>query len=343
MRVLLISPLGFSINPQARYVGIERLVWTFSKELTRQGHQVAVLGPSESEYPDGVTWLSAKKGLSGAAELAAYQLYNHTYWSYDALHDFSHHHFATRGQVKKFPCVSVFWHSPQLARYPKAPYDIIALSKWAVGEFQRVYGQAARYQETIIIDPDIYKPNGGNKRSERWLTIGRMAPEKGNLNAVHLCKKLGLSLDIAGGRGAEKPPSEPPDEYESAILKECDGKQIRFLGEVTEEEKVDLMQTCKGLIYITDHPEVTSHKIQEAMFCAAPVIAPRLGGVPEVVTDKVNGFLCSTPEEYEQAVRNIERLPLVPAYEALVRKYSPEPVIRGYVELYQKVAEGLRW
>jgi glycosyltransferase involved in cell wall biosynthesis len=309
-------------------------VWEYAKELNRVGHEVAVIGHEDSVFPTGVSLLPAPAG----EEIRAFQAWHYRIREFDVIHDFSHFHIASRF-VSNLPSLNIFWHAPALQRYPKAPYNVIALSKWAEREFERCYGYKARYQQSIVVDCDKYKPKG--KRGDRFLTIGRMAPEKGNINAILICRELGLPLDVAGGRGLENTGGLTP--YEIEVRKFCDGEQIRFLGEVDEEEKLRLMRTCKGLIYCTDHPEVTSHKIQEALLCGAPVVAPRLGGIPEIVTHGVDGFLCSNEQEFIDGVRNIDSLEPSTTRKQLVDKYSVRSVVKRYVNLYEKVANGLRW
>jgi glycosyltransferase involved in cell wall biosynthesis len=170
-----------------------------------------------------------------------------------------------------------------------------------------------------------------------------MAPEKGNLVAIELCKNANVPLDIVGGRGFEKTASDPPTEYEKQIQSHCDGEVIRLLGEVTEPQKLELMKTCKALIYATDHPEVTSHKVQEAMFCGAPVIVPNIGAMPEIVTHGVNGYLCSRLDGYLWSMDNVDKLRPGDAYDALLKKYSIQEVVKSYIPLYEEVANGLRW
>ena len=192
-----------------------------------------------------------------------------------------------------------------------------------------------------MIDPEIYHPAG--ERNDRFFTIGRMAPEKGNLRALQLCMKAGVPLDVAGGRGAEKSVTEPLSDYEQACHTLAETPPNQFLGEVTDEVKVNLMQTCKALIYATDHPEVTNHKVQECMFCGAPVIVPAIGAMPEIVTQGVDGFLCRTDEEYLTAIKNIDRLNPTQTHDAVVQKYSIKETVGNYIPLYTQVAGGLRW
>lgn len=341
MRVLLISPLGLAVTSSMRYGGIERLVWEFARELDKQGHDVTVQCVKGSVFPPKVKLLECNGGGIYDQELNAWRIHSNLYRQFDIIHDFSHQHFATRNAPQYLRSVSAFWHSPALAKYIKAPYNIVAPSVWAAKEYKRVYHQEARYQEIIIIDPEKY--HTGGKRGDRFLTIGRMAEEKGNLNAAKICKELGLSLDICGGRGLEKTDQDPLTEYEQAVMNLCDGKQIVFRGEVTDEEKIELMQACRALLYITDHMEPTSHKIQECIACGAPVIAPQLGALSEVVIHNVNGYLCNDWQEYKDAIANLDKLKPTACYDSFLKKYNPTAVTSDYIKLYERVAGGLRW
>ena len=341
MNICLVSPLGFPITPESRYTGIERLVYEYACELVKS-HNVTVMGHAESIFPEGVNHLKTNP-LSDfiLSELLQFQRYQSNFYEFDVIHDFSHQHFASR-TMPNLPSLNIFWHAPALAKYPKAPYNIIALSQWAAREFKRVYQQEARYQQSILIDTERYKPLN-EPRNDRFLTIGRMSPEKGNLNAIMLCNKLGVPLDIVGGRGAERSKHDPLTEYEQAIMDLCDGQRVRFLGEVDDNEKIRLMQTNRALLYCTNHPEVTSHKLQEAMLCGMGVIVPAIGATSEIVTQGVDGFICSQEYEFVEAMRHVDTLRPQETYEALKAKYSRANVCNDYVKLYEEVSKGKRW
>jgi len=343
MKILLVSPLGFAIKPDTKYAGIEKLVWQYAQELSKE-HEVSVLGHSDSVFPQEATNYGTKpftKDVFLLSEIKQYQSYHYMIRQFDVIHDFSHQHFASRYNYK-LPSLNLFWHAPAIAQYPKSPYNIIAPSVWAAREFRRIYKQEARYQQSIVIDPNEYYPKG--ERGDRFLTLGIMTPQKGNLAAVMLCKELGVPLDIAGGRGAERQGDLLTD-YEQAIMRLCDGEQIIFHGEVTDKKKIELMQACKALLYITPdvYTEVTSHKIQEAMFCGAPVVTARAGAMPEIVTDKVDGYLCANEDEYKDAIKNIDKLSPENTHDAVVKKYSLGNVCAEYVKLYTEVKDGLSW
>lgn len=334
MNILLVSPLGFPINKDSRYTGIEALVYNYSVELSKTNN-VTVMGHYQSIFPDGVAHLKTNpEGLEmfAESELKQFQTYQSEFRKFDVIHDFSHQHFASRF-ISNLPSLNIFWHAPNEVQYPKAPYNIIGLSKWACRMFECYYHQKARWQISIALDTHLYSPAG--ERGDRFLTIGRMGPDKGNLEAAQLCKEMNVPLDIAGQAGDKN--------YMDSVLTLCDGDKIKYVGEVTEVEKVALMQKCKGLIYYLRRPEVTSHKIQEAMLCGAPIITSNIGALSEIVTHGVDGFLCNNHNEFRSAIGNVMALTPTKTRAKIAETYSMENVCRAYAPLYSQVANGLRW
>jgi len=301
------------------------------------------MGHAFSEYPEGVIHFKTFPYHGDGYLIDELQLYqDHCIHirEFDIIHDFSHQHLIARYNPN-LPTLNIFWHAPCVAQYRKAPYNIQALSEWAVSEWKRFYDYPALYHQSIIIDTRKYKPSN-EKRSDRFLAIGRFGAEKGHHNAINLCKMANVPLDIIAAIGTEG--DDPQTKaYEQAILKECDGEQIRMLGDVSEVEKIRCMQTCRALIYATNHPEVTSHKIQECMLSGAPVIVPYLGALPEIVTQGVDGFLCRTGEEYLEAIKKVDELHPEISLDALRLKYSVENVMANTIPLYQKIKSGFRW
>lgn len=348
MKILVMSPIELPFTTGARYTGLERLAVQFAEQWDKLGHEVAIIAHKDTSilksvklYPcDGYETIKRPDH----AEIHAYQQYQSILRDYDVIWDISHLHLVAR-MINNIPVCSVFSANPEYEAKvgsKKAPYNLISWSKWGVGQIRKYYHQNSVYQETIMIDPEVYKP-GLKPHTNRFLTLGRMSSDKGNLNAVMLCKKLNLPLDVVGGRGSEHTSTDEVTTYEKTVTDLCDGKQIKFYGEVSEEQKVELLQTGKALIYATDHIEITSHKVQESMFCGAKVIIPNTGGMPEIVTQGVDGYLCNSSDEYVVAINNLDKLDPSKTREQLVHKYSPEIVASNYVKLFEKVIGGERW
>ena len=347
MKILIFSPLELPYTIGARYSGLERLSVQFAYEWSKLEHDVTLMAHKDTNVPPNIKFLPCEGYPNNDhtihAEQRAFMAYQSEFYKFDIIWDMTHLQLPARF-MPFLPTVNIFHANPEYAvksGYTKAPYNLVSWSKWGVREIRKWFKQESRYQETIMVDPEVYKPEG--ERGDRFLTIGRMSPQKGNLNAIMLCRELGLPLDVAGGRGSEAMPTAELRDYEKSILDLCDGKQIKFCGEVSDEEKIKLMQTCKALLYITPHVEITSHKVQEAMLCGAKVLIPNTGGMPEIVTHGVDGFLCLKIEDYKEGIKNLDKLDPSRTREQVAQKYHPENVAKGYIDLMQKVADGERW
>ncbi len=335
MKLLLVSPLAYKASPEIKYGGIERLVYQYSSELVKN-HSVTVIGLEDSIYPEGVKLLPVPFIEPLQNEVKAYQAYSYLFKGFDVIHDFSMLHIV--GRLTKLPALSIFWHAPSLAKYAKANYNIIALSDWAKWEFQRIYRQESIYKQSIVLDLDVYKPK--LHRGDRFLTLGIMNHDKGNLDAIKYCKKFGIKLDVVGGRGS--PTESPLTEYEKQIQSECDGDKIRFLGEVDEEQKIRLLQTAKALLYFPHIPEVTSHKSMEAIACGCPVIAPNVGALPEVIEHGKTGYIFDDVSSILNYINNLSKIDENYCHQS-AQQWSIQKVVSDYTPLYERVLKGEYW
>jgi glycosyltransferase involved in cell wall biosynthesis len=83
----------------------------------------------------------------------------------------------------------------------------------------------------------------------------------------------------------------------------------------------------------------------EAMACGTPVVASRVGGLPEVIEDGRTGFLCDEDDVEAMARRGVELLTdralhgRVAAAAAIVvrEKFCEEKIVPQYLKLYEDV------
>jgi glycosyltransferase involved in cell wall biosynthesis len=79
----------------------------------------------------------------------------------------------------------------------------------------------------------------------------------------------------------------------------------------------------------------------EAMACGTPVIACPLGAVPEVVTDGVTGFLCSTPDEMVDAASAVTELKPEDCRARVEQYFSARAMATGYERVYRAALAGV--
>ncbi len=119
-------------------------------------------------------------------------------------------------------------------------------------------------------------------------------------------------------------------------------RDIYFLG---MREDIPQLLSLMDIFILPSTTEGTPLSIIEAMSMKLPVIASRVGGIPEVVHDEKTGLLVTprNPDEITNAVLNlledskIRREMGVKAREIAKKKFSLEHCVRGHEKLYKKL------
>jgi glycosyltransferase involved in cell wall biosynthesis len=89
------------------------------------------------------------------------------------------------------------------------------------------------------------------------------------------------------------------------IEREQLGDAIEFAGHVSDEKKAGLLRSA-SLLVAPSHSEGQPLVILEALAAGLPVIATRVGGVPEALEDGVEGFLVPVGDTEALAGRIVE-------------------------------------
>jgi glycosyltransferase involved in cell wall biosynthesis len=148
----------------------------------------------------------------------------------------------------------------------------------------------------------------GAKKTFDVLFLGRVQGHKGTDLLVRAFRALAdpsLRLHIAGA---------------GPMLSECrrlaDGdSRIVFHGFVSGETRQALLDSADCLVLPSRWPDNYPISIQEAFQAGPVVIASRIGGIPEMVTDGVNGLLVQPDEEgaIGQAIERLRQSPQLAA------------------------------
>lgn len=340
MKILIASATAFAVTPELGYGGMERLAWEFADELNKQGQDVTLFAADNTVPPDGVRLLpvgfNADPDLNREKE--AYENNSDMFRQFDLIHDLTHQHYIPRFMGLSCPSISVFWHDPYLAKYPQPDHNVIALSEWAAGRFREIYFQDCKVQETILVDPQKYQFLEDQKREDWFVFIGKMSHEKGALDAIRICKELGVGLKIIGGKGL----ASDPDDYQKEVIKRSGGN-IEYLGSVSDAIKIECLQKAKALIYPVNQMEITSHKNMEALMCGCPVVTYNHGAMFHTVEHGVTGFLATDEEEMKGFMNQIDKIRPWACHDVAMRRWAKETVVKNYLSLYEDVVNGLRW
>lgn len=139
----------------------------------------------------------------------------------------------------------------------------------------------------IVVKPNFHEPDPGVRQScdGSVLYIGRLAPEKG------------LRTLLAAWRVLDKPPllrivGDGPlrDELEKTVAESAPGK-IELWGTRPHSEVISYLKKAAALVLPSEWYEAFPHVILEAFACGVPILASRIGTLPDVIEDGVSGVL----------------------------------------------------
>ena len=158
------------------------------------------------------------------------------------------------------------------------------------------------------IDPQLFCPAAPPPGPLRLLTVARMNPVKGLGDLIAACALLrdrGLAFRLSlVGDGAERPELE--EQVRALGLEE----QIALLGALPNEQLPRLYQE-HSLFVLPSHSEGMGVVLMEALASGLPVVASRVGGIPEVVEDGVDGLLVAPrqPQQLAEAILALQDAP----------------------------------
>jgi glycosyltransferase involved in cell wall biosynthesis len=142
------------------------------------------------------------------------------------------------------------------------------------------------------------------EKKKVFLHISRLSKEKrlpDILKAFSMIKNEDFFL-VIGGRGKNNEESSLKKVVEKFGL----GNKVMFLGETQREDVIYYMNASDIFILASDY-EGSPVTIMEALACGTPVIATRVGGIPDMIDDCKIGLL-SGPMDIQELKSNIEKV-----------------------------------
>ncbi len=174
----------------------------------------------------------------------------------------------------------------------------IANSQNTAARIKKFYRREARViypPVDLPVKPGRFKPDAGRY----FLAGGRLARAKRIDLAVKACRELDLPLKVFGRAFAG---------YEKE-LRQMAGPSVQFLGEITEEQKAELLVNCRAYLFPAEEEDFGIAPV-EAMAAGKPVIALRQGGVRETVVENKTGIFFDQPsvDSLKEAIKRFEKI-----------------------------------
>ncbi|MBD2100216.1 glycosyltransferase family 4 protein [Leptolyngbya sp. FACHB-261] len=339
MRIAQIAPLWERVPPPG-YGGVELVVGLLTDELVRRGHEVTLFASGDSATRAQLCSVHPR-ALRLDPEVKEYSVYEMMQLS------------RAYGQASEFDVIHshVGYAAMQLAEFVNTPTvhtlhgvftpDGERLFKQfshqaflTISEAQREPRLGLNYISTVYngIDPDAYPFRAAPQNPPYLAFVGRISPEKGPHLAIQVAREAGLPLLMAG-----KVDAVDRDYYHDVIHPLIDGKQITYLGEVTHQEKAELLGGALATLFTITWREPFGLVMVESMACGTPVLAMRMGSAPEVIAHGKTGFLVNDPQEMVDLIEPTSRLSRSTCREHVLSRFCVRSMVDGYEAAYRQV------
>ncbi len=340
LRIAQVAPIADPVTSGSTG-SIEHLVYLLTEELVRRGHEVTLFATGDSRtsarlhavYPrgyeaDGDLWnweFHETMHVAAAFERAG---------DFDVIHNHVYHRALPFIRLTPTPVVHSYHVLPDpdvvrlYARYPEA--HVIAISDCQGQVFAGVRDRTVVYHG-IDLDSFPFTEARGNY----LLWLGRIIPDKGLVEAIHIAREVDMPLVVVG-------PVDDEAYFASQVAPLLKGPGVEYVGPVKPRERNVYLLGAAALLYPILYPEPFGLVLVEAMACGTPVAAVGLGAVPEVVDEGVTGCLAADAAGLAAVVPKAAALPRARVREQAAARFDYRRMVDDYLAVYQRLAQGRR-
>jgi glycosyltransferase involved in cell wall biosynthesis len=325
--------------PPIGYGGTERIVAELVRELHRRGHEVTTFASGDSQLPGRhvptVPHALRPNGFGGDPEPyfreTAGQVLEHQS-EFDVIHmhvDTVNAEVARRARV----AVAATFHGRldlpwATAALHEAPPGMVAVSRDQARVHPNVDWTVIHHG--ITFEPGPLNPAPGDD----LCFVGRIAPEKGFLDAIEVARLTGRRLRVAvktSTRAIDR-------EYEESVVRPALARaDVTLLGELTQHDRDELVASCHASVVPSAWPEPFGLVVIEALACGTPVLARRAGAIPEILRDGVDGFIGDDARQLAFFDGMLDQLDRAAIRDSARDRFSVTRMVDAYESLYRRL------
>jgi len=295
-----------AILPISQYGGTERIVWWLGKYLAQMGHRVSFLVKAGSICP--------------FAEVIPYD--------------------STKNLDEQIPDYIDVVHLNSLAEPSRKPQVFTAHGNYQVSDKLNINtifvskNHAERHGATAFVhnglDFDEYgKPGLFSPRKHLHFLAKAAWRIKNVKGAIELARKSNNRLEVMGGSRLNIKMGFRFTPYLS----------IRFHGMIGGDEKLNIINQSKALLFPILWHEPFGIAIVESLFMGCAVVGTPYGSLPEIVTKEV-GFLSIYKSELTNKLLNINEINPKVCHQYATDLFSAKDMAKKYLSYYEEVLAG---
>jgi glycosyltransferase involved in cell wall biosynthesis len=164
--------------------------------------------------------------------------------------------------------------------------------------------------------------------------LGRISAEKRPDWAIEIAKKAGVPLKIAA-----KIEGSEGREYFDRFVKPHLGRDIEYVGEISEREKSEFLGNALGLAFPIDWPEPFGLVVIESLVCGTPVLTRPVGSMPEINRDGITGFMHPDLNVLAKQVPHLAKVSRRGCRDWVEKRFSLKRMTEDYINVYRHLTE----
>lgn len=178
------------------------------------------------------------------------------------------------------------------------------------------------------------------RKRDFCLALGRICPEKGYPRALLAASRARTPLLLAG----RVFPHDEHLRYFRDVLAPLFAapSRSRFLGPIGGGRKRRLLAAARCVLIPSRCEETSALVAMEALASGTPVIAFRVGALPDIIDHGRTGFLVDDVEGMAQAIRDVGSLDPWACRRAAEERFSVERTLTGYLDTFDRVIRAVR-
>jgi glycosyltransferase involved in cell wall biosynthesis len=340
LRVAIVAPPFYELPPRG-YGGTELICHLLAEGLAKRGHDVTLIGagrcqtparfvPTFAEpQPEGSTAAPRVELLHAARAAAAIEGLD-----VDVVHD--HTRLGPLTAASRSTPTVVTVHAA-VTGPDSAVIELEAVQRWihpvAISTAQRLSAPQLDWEATVSNGIAVERYAFRRDKEDFVLYLGRISRHKGVHLAIEAARAAGRRLVLAGTWTVPEERS-----YFEERIRPVLGQGVEWVGEVGFERKVDLLGRAACLLFPAQWHEPFGLAVIEAMACGTPVVALRIGALPELIADQDTGVICDAPSDLPSAIDRAVRLDPHGCRAHVIAHFAAARMAAGYEAVYRRLA-----
>lgn len=346
LKIALISPISWRTPPR-NYGPWELVASNIAEGLVKRGFEVTLFATGDSKTSGKLQWVCPRpveEDKSLDSEVYKFLHLAKVFESankFDIIHNQFDYYALPFSSFIKTPIITTIngFHNEQYKEIYKKYNKKVHYVSISNANRAKELDYIATVYNGINLD-DFHLRSERSPRSPHFVSgnrkyllfIGRISRDKGTDRAIKVAKMAKLPLVIAG-----QVPPEEKKYFAKYVKPHLNNKNIKWIGPVGPKERNKVLQSAIASLHMINFDEPFGLTVTEAMAAGVPVIAINRGSMPEIITDKVDGFLVKDDKEALLAIKKINTIDHTKCRAKVKAKFTNDIMVEEYIKVYEKV------